>query len=158
CGFKAYSSPDLVHFTDRGFLFDATTATWQTRCNGSTYGCFRPHVLRNEATGLYVLWINVYDNAIGFRVFTSTAPPGPFTEVAVPVLAVNRHAPVAQVNNGDPALFVDDDHVAYLAYTDWRTSGRIAIERLDARYESGTGDYVAAITPGSTEAPALFKR
>jgi hypothetical protein len=40
CGFKSYSSTDMVNWTDRGFLFDAQTPVWQTRCNGKTYGCF----------------------------------------------------------------------------------------------------------------------
>jgi hypothetical protein len=158
CGFKSYSSPDLANWTDRGFLFDATTASWQARCNGSTYGCYRPHVVHNRSTGLYVLWINVYDNRVGFRVFTSSAPVGPFTETAEPTLAVNNAAPVGGLNNGDHDTFVDDDGTAYLAYTDWRTGGRIAIEKLDASYTSGTGDRALAVTPGSTEAPAVFKR
>ena len=45
CGFKVYSSSDMVTWTDRGMLFDASTPVWQSRCDGSTYGCFRPHVL-----------------------------------------------------------------------------------------------------------------
>jgi hypothetical protein len=158
CGFKAYSSPDLVHWTDRGFLFDGATQTWQQRCNGSTYGCYRPHVIHDRSTGRYVLWINVYDNSVGFRVLTSATPAGPFAEVAVPTLAVNDAAPVAGLNNGDHDTFVDDDGTAYLAFTDWRTGGRIAIEKLDASYTSGTGAHVEAVTPGSTEAPALFRR
>jgi hypothetical protein len=89
CGFKSYSSTDMVNWTDRGFLFDAQTPVWQTRCNGNTYGCFRPHVIYNPKTALYVLWINVYDNVSGYRVFTAKSPVGPFTEVAEPKLAVN---------------------------------------------------------------------
>ncbi|WP_426513927.1 family 43 glycosylhydrolase [Dactylosporangium sp. McL0621] len=157
CGFKVYTSTDLVHWTDRGYLFDPTTATWQTRCNGDTYGCFRPHVVRNAATGQYVLWVNVYDNSVGYRVFTASSPIGPFTEVAVPTLAVNNNAPVAGVNNGDHALLVDDDGAAYLAYTDWRSSGDIVVERLNAAYLSGTGSYTR-LHQSATEAPALFKR
>ncbi len=158
CGFKAYSSPDLVHWTDRGYLFNAATATWQTRCSGTSYGCYRPHVIYNPSTSLYVLWINVYDNIIGFRVFASPNPAGPFIEAPVPVLAVNAGAPIAGLNNGDHDLFVDDDGTAYIAFTDWRTGGRIAIERLNSTFLSGTGSFVQGITPGSTEAPALFKR
>ena len=71
---------------------------------------------------------------------------------------VNAAAPVAGLNNGDHDTFVDDDGKAYVAITDWRAGGSIAIERLDASYLSGTGDVVQGITPGSTEAPALFKR
>ena len=158
CGFKVYSSPDLTTWTDQGYLFDATTPVWQTRCNGNTYGCFRPHVIFNQKTGQYVLWINVYDNKVGFRVFTSPSPTGPFKEMAEPTLAVNREAPVAGLNNGDHDTFVDDDGKAYLAYTDWRAKGAIVIEELTADYLSGTNRFVNSVTPKTTEAPGLFKR
>ncbi|GAB3512448.1 hypothetical protein GCM10027341_53230 [Spirosoma knui] len=158
CGFKVYSSPDLVNWTDQGYLFDAKTPVWQTRCNGNTYGCFRPHVIFNQKTNQYVLWINVYDNRVGFRVFTSSSPTGPFKEVAEPTLAVNRDAPVAGLNNGDHDTFVDEDGTAYLAYTDWRAKGAIVIEQLTADYLSGTDRYVKSVTPEQTEAPGLFKR
>jgi beta-xylosidase len=142
CGFKSYSSTDMVNWTDRGFLFDAQTPVWQTRCNGNTYGCFRPHVIFNEKTKLYVLWINVYDNVSGYRVFTAKQPTGPFTEVAEPKLAVNSNMPAAGLNNGDHDTFIDDDGTAYLAYTDWRTKGSIIVEKLSADYLTGTGEYV----------------
>jgi Glycosyl hydrolases family 43 len=157
CGFKVYASTDLVHWTDRGYLFDPTTSLWQTRCNGSTYGCFRPHVVYNAGSRTYVLWVNVYDNSVGYRVFTSASPTGPFTEAAVPTLAVNNDAPVAGVNNGDHSVFVDDDGTAYLAYTDWRSGGDIVVERLGGSYLSGTGSYVR-FHQSATEAPAMFKR
>lgn len=158
CGFKSYSSKDLVNWTDKGFLFDAQTEIWQTRCNGKTYGCYRPHVIFNKKTGLYVLWINVYDNRSGFRVFTSPGPAGPFTEIAEPVLAVNSDAPIAGLNNGDHDTFIDDDGTAYIAFTDWRTNGTIVIEKLNDDYTSGTGEHVKAVTSGRTEAPGLMKR
>ncbi len=158
CGFKVYSSTDLVHWTDRGYLFDPTTSSWQTACNGSTYGCFRPHVVYNASTGQYVLWINVYDNSVGYRVFTATQPTGPFTEAPTPTLAVNNSAPSGGVNNGDEGLFVDNDGTAYLAYTDWHTGGGdIVVERLSSTYLTGTGDY-ARLNQSSTEAPAMFRR
>lgn len=158
CGFKSYSSTDLVNWTDRGSLFDAKTDVWQTKCNGSTYGCFRPHVIYNKETKQYVLWINVYDNVSGYRVFTSPTPTGPFAEQAQPKLGVNTDAPSAGLNNGDHDTFVDDDGTAYLAYTDWRSNGAIVIEQLSGDYLTGTGKQVKNITSGQTEAPALFKR
>ncbi|GAA3201956.1 family 43 glycosylhydrolase [Dactylosporangium siamense] len=156
CGFKVYSSTDLVHWTDRGALFDATTSTWQSRCNGNTFGCYRPHVVYNAATARYVLWINTYDIGVGYHVFTSTTPTGPFTEQAIPTLAVNNGIPPG-VNNGDHDVFVDDDGTGYLAYTDWRTGGDIVVERLNSAYTSGTGTY-ARLGQSATEAPALFRR
>lgn len=158
CGFKVYTSTDLVHWTDKGNLFDASTPVWQSRCNGATYGCFRPHVVYNKKTERYVLWINVYDNKVGFRVFTSKSPAGPFTEVDNPSLAVNTDSPVAGLNNGDHDTFVDEDGTAFLAYTDWRTNGTIVIEKLSSDYLTGTGEHVKAVTAGRTEAPSLFRR
>lgn len=158
CGFKVYSSKDLNNWADRGYLFDATTPVWQTRCDGKTYGCFRPHVIYNEKTKLYVLWINVYDNQVGYRVFTAKTPVGPFNEVAEPHLSVNSDMPVAGLNNGDHDTFIDDDGTAYLAFTDWRTKGTIVIEKLSPDYLTGTGEFVKGITEGETEAPGLFKR
>jgi len=157
CGFKVYTSKDMVNWTDKGFLFDAQTPVWQSRCNGGTYGCYRPHVIYNQKNNLYVLWINVYDNKVGYRVFTSTSPVGPFAEIAEPRLGINRDASVAGLNNGDHDLFVDDDGTAYLAFTDWRSGGAIMIEKLNADYASGTGEYVK-VTKGRTEAPAMMKR
>ncbi|MDO8211073.1 family 43 glycosylhydrolase [Conexibacter sp. CPCC 206217] len=156
CGFRVYSSPDLVRWTDRGPLFDATTPTWQQRCNGSTYGCFRPHVVYNAKTKRYVLWINTYDVSVGYRVFTARSPTGLFTEQAVPRLAVNDEIPPG-VNNGDHDVFVDRDGTAYLAFTDWRTSGELIVEKLDRSYLSGTGEFVRLGTR-NTEAPSLFRR
>jgi hypothetical protein len=158
CGFKIYSSKDMVTWTDRGPLFDATTQVWQTRCNGNTYGCFRPHVIYNAKTKLYVLWINVYDNKVGYRVFTAKSPVGRFIEQAEPKLALNTEMPVAGLNNGDHDTFVDDDGTAYIAYTDWRAGGAIAIEQLSDDYRTGTGKIAKAVTVTKTEAPALFKR
>jgi hypothetical protein len=156
CGFKVYSSPDLVHWTDRGKLFDASTSDWQARCSGSTYGCYRPHVVYNASTGRYVLWINTYDVGVGFHVFTSASPTGPFTEEPVPALAVNDGIPPG-VNNGDHDLFVDGDGTGYLAYTDWRAGGDLVVERLNKAYTSGSGTHTR-VGHSKTEAPALFRR
>jgi hypothetical protein len=158
CGFKSYSSKDMVNWKDEGFLFDAQTPLWQSRCDGKTYGCFRPHVIYNKKNKTYVLWINVYDNVSGFRVFTAKTPTGPFTEVHEPKIAINSSMPAAGLNNGDHDLFIDDDGTAYVALTDWRKKGTIAIEELTADYLSGTGKTINSITFGRTEAPALFKR
>lgn len=157
CGFKVYSSTDLVNWTDGGFLFDAQTPLWQSRCNGNTYGCYRPHVVYNAANNVYVLWINSYDNQVGYHVFVSSSPTGPFSEVSVPTLAINNNAPSGGLNNGDHDVFVDDDGTAYLAYTDWRAGGAIVIEKLNSDYTSGTGNYVE-MNSANTEAPAMMKR
>lgn len=158
CGFKSYSSKDMVSWKDEGFLFDAQASLWQSRCDGKTYGCFRPHVIYNQKNKTYVLWINVYDNVSGYRVFTSKTPAGPFVEAAEPKIAVNSTMPAGGLNNGDHDLFIDDDGTGYLAFTDWRSKGTIVIEQLSDDYLTGTGIVCRGITDGKTEAPALFKR
>ena len=156
CGFRSYSSRDLEHWRDEGPLFAAGGPLWQSRCDGRTYGCYRPHAAYNPRTRRYVLWINTYDVPQGYHVFESRSPTGPFVERAVPRMAVNGGIPPG-VNNGDHDLFVDDDFTAYLAYTDWRRGGDIVVEELDRRWLSGTGRHVRlGIT--ATEAPSLFER
>ncbi|MDR0431608.1 MAG: family 43 glycosylhydrolase [Tannerellaceae bacterium] len=157
CGFKVYSSKDLMTWTDEGFLFDAQTEEWQRRCDGNTYGCYRPHVLYNKKNDNYVLWINSYDIGVGFHVFTGPTPVGPFTEVAEPWLAINSDLP-AGLNNGDHDLFLDDDGTAYIAYTNWKAGGTIAIDKLNEDFTSGSGEFIAEAVHSKTEAPGLFKR
>ncbi len=60
------------------------------------------------------------------------------------------------MNNGDHDTFVDDD-VAYIAYTDWKTSGTIVIEKLNANYTSGTGEFVRAVQSGYLNAGLTFE-
>jgi hypothetical protein len=157
CGFRSYASTDLTSWVDRGLLFDATTPTWQSRCNGSTYGCYRPHVIYNASTKRYVLWINSYDNPSGFHAFQSSTPSGPFIEAPFPVVAVNASVPLSQIHNGDENLFVDLDGKGYLVYTDWVAGGDILVEELDASHLTGTGRFVR-LGLRSTEAPAMFRR
>ncbi|WP_375481631.1 family 43 glycosylhydrolase [uncultured Jatrophihabitans sp.] len=157
CGFRVYSSTDLSRWTDRGALFDAHTPAWQQACNGSTYGCFRPHVVYNAHTRRYVLWFNSYDNTVDYHVFTAARPTGPFVEAPKPTLAINKAASPTGADNGDENLFVDHDGTAYLAYTDWIGGGDLVVEQLDRTYTSGTGRFVRLNTR-STEAPGLFRR
>jgi hypothetical protein len=148
CGFKVYSSPDLTHWTDRGFLFDANTDFWQAPC-GHGAGCFRPHVIYDRQTDRYVLWFNGSSSS-GFYTLTAPRPAGPFTDPAVPTLAVSG-------GNGDENLFVDDDGSAYVVYTNWSRQGDLIVEQLSADDRSGTGQHADLLT-SSTEAPAMFKR
>jgi len=138
-------------------LFDATTTVWQQRCGGQVYGCFRPHVLYNASTQKYVLWINDYSAGVNYRVFESSQPIGPFTEVAVPTLAVNNNGQPFNNNNGDENLFVDVDGTGYIIYTDWVSGGDLVVERLNSQYGSGTGSFTRLGTT-RVEAPAMLVR
>jgi Glycosyl hydrolases family 43 len=149
CGYRSYSSTDMVHWTDDGPLFDATTAYWQSRCDSATSSCYRPHVVYNARTHKYVLWMNSYDVPVDYHVLTSSSPAGPFTEVALPHLAVN--------GGGDMDVFVDGDGTAYLAYADTASGYDIVVEKLDPSYTSGTGQFTR-LGVQMTEAPSLFRR
>lgn len=159
CGFRSYRSRDMTHWQDNGLLFDAGLQLWQERCScrGDRCGCFRPHVVYNAITKRYVLWFNGNDVPSSYHVMLSDSPAGPFREADEPSMAVNGGNKIDNPNNGDPSLYVDDDGTGYLAYTDWKRQGDIVIERLDASYTSGTGEYVR-LGMARVEAPTLFKR
>lgn len=93
CGFKAYSSPDLVHWTDRGYIVAPDACQY----------CFRPHVVYNAGTGRYVLWA---DGGGRYLVATSRTPTGVFTAQPDPTLAVGGAV--------DESLFVDTDGAGYV--------------------------------------------
>jgi hypothetical protein len=158
CGFKSYSSVDLVNWTDDGFLFDGSTLAWQASCAPPHYGCYRPHVLYNASTGKYVLWINSYDSASGYHVLTAVTPSGPFTEAPQPVLA-DMGTPGTYVN-GDFTLFQDDDGTAYINYSFinvptpvGQANHILRVQKLNSSYTSGV---VGAVTsPGASRAEAL---
>lgn len=159
CGFRVYSSPNLVEWTDHGLLFDVSQwEPWQRRCNWWSNGCFRPHVAYNASTKKYVLWVNVYDPPVNYYVLESDSPTGPFVERGVPRLAFNNDALQGRINNGDHNLFVDDDGTGYVIYTEWaKGNGDVVVERLTPDYRNGTGTHVK-LGISRTEAPTLFKR
>jgi hypothetical protein len=140
CGFRVYSSPNLVHWTDRGLAVPA----------GSCQYCFRPHVLYNASTSTYVMWT---DAGGVYNVYTSATPTGPFTKRANPTLAVGGAV--------DEALYQDDDGTGYLIHnTTQVASGLTAdmvVEKLTANYQNTTGAYVR-LGLGDVEAFAVFKR
>lgn len=168
CGDRVYTSTDLVHWINRGVLFDPTTQVWQNRCAtdnplGNTQSsCFRPKVLYNAATGKYVLWVNQGVNSNDsssnpvtghYYVLTSSSPTGPFTEVGT--------ATLAQKWDNDETLYVDGT-TGYVVYMQQQDGGghpwRLVVEQLNASYTSGTGTYSYVGASNETgEAPAVFQ-
>jgi beta-xylosidase len=151
CGISVYSSSDLRVWKALGLAFDPETSDWQQACTPG--GCFRPHVVYNEATHRYVMWINVFTGA--YRVLTSPSPTGPWS--------LNRSAGAVPDRSGDENLFVDADGVGYLIRTDLTgkqataKSHELEILRLDPTYENlSTGKSRPPI--GFVEAPTLWER
>ena len=166
CGVRVYRSTDLQTWTPAGAVggmlaFDPYVPEWQSRCGGSEFGCFRPHVAQRP-DGTWVMWLNVAHSTSGYAVLTAQAPGGPYTEVATPpVLAINDGSTMPY---GDEDLVVDpaDPSTAYLAYTviDHSVSPSthdIAVEKLDPTWTTGTGQ-TSRLGRTLVEAPGMFKR
>jgi hypothetical protein len=152
----------LVNWTDNGYLFDASTPAWQANCAPPRFGCYRPHVLYNSSTAKYVLWINSYDSASGYHVFTASSPAGPYAEQAQPVLA-NMGTPGSFVN-GDFDLFMDEDGSAYINYSfinvptpAGQPNHILRVQKLNSSYTSGVGPATSTGASGA-EAISLFRK
>ncbi len=154
CGILAFSSTNLVDWSPRGQAV-APTPLWQQRCAPPRFGCFRPHVAR-AASGQWVMWVNTYDSAAGYRVLVAGSPAGPWLETAQPTLALGGRAVPGR---GDHDLFVDSAGRGWLAYTliEKGLPAAIAVERLNPELTSGTGAFVT-LPLGVVEAPSLFER
>jgi beta-xylosidase len=142
--YRVYSSPDLGEWRYEGELLADQPA-------GVFY---RPYVVFNPQTRLYVLWFNWYpqlwDGATGVAV--SETPVGPFRIVASRVgLSQAADRP------GDGSLFVDDDGTGYYIHTIIGQGHAIRIEKLTADFLGSTGE-VSEVLARGCEAPALFRR
>lgn len=139
CGFKVYSSPDLTHWTDRGYVALPRSCQY----------CFRPHVLYNSQTHQYVLWVNDGSVAQGYRVFTNAQPTGLFTEQNLPHLAVSCGI--------DFSLFQDTNGTSYIIHNDACDGVDLVVEQLTGDYLSTDGKYTR-LHLTNVEAPAMFVR
>jgi hypothetical protein len=144
CGFKVYSSPDLVHWTDRGFVVQPYQCA----------DCFRPHVIYDPVTREYVLWTNDSSTAPGdFRVYTSRSPTGPFTQQAFPTLAYSDCG-------WDFGLYQDPvTGRGYMVDTDCPDGADgLVVQQLTPDDLTSDGQYTVIHMPGPVESPAMFYR
>lgn len=164
CGVQVYRSSDLVRWQGPWQLFDATSPYWQDVCmhqaGAPGNGCFRPKVVYDHATHLYVMWLNTAD---GYRVFMSPSPIGPFTFRSKPDLhdaSIPDWRGKSGARDGDEGLFLDRRGNAWLV---WSRSGRLLEERLDASYSTGAGAPIGVggfpqLEPWQgAEAPSMFE-
>ena len=111
---------------------------------------FRPQVVFNAATQLFVMWYedrwSSGGSNPGYAIATSPTPQGPFTTVADTV----RMAPGGG-RIGDYDVFVDEDGVAYHVRTG------LTVERLNASYTGVTGESYN-LPNGGVEGPSMFRR
>jgi arabinoxylan arabinofuranohydrolase len=98
----AFSSTDLVHWTDHGVAFQLSDLTWASRY------AWAPDCIRRN--GKYYFYFPA-DDEIGVAV--SDKPEGPFQDaLGKPLIARNEGGTRAI----DPNIFIDDDGQAYLFY------------------------------------------
>ena len=162
CGYRTnhnvslYSSPDLVTWN---FVLDALPM--ESRPLRVYY---RPQVVFNPRTNLYVLWINMvnfwpgtqdpnYGDAT-YLVATTPSPHLPFSVVGSAAVKFGA------LGVGDLSLFVDPlDGEGYIAYGAWAASVHaVSVEKLSFDYLSSTNASSGVITPPFYEAPLLFHR
>jgi hypothetical protein len=137
-----YSTPDFVAYDFLGVALPLAA-----RRPGVE---FRPQVVFNNATQLFVMWYedrwSSGGSNPGYAVATSATPQGPFSTIADTV----RMAPGGG-RIGDYDLFIDDDGVGYHVRTG------LTIERLNASYTGVTGESYNLPNSG-VEGPSMFRR
>ncbi|MFD3504353.1 family 43 glycosylhydrolase [Streptomyces sp. NPDC058676] len=140
--FKAYSSKDLIHWTDHGVILDlGPDVSWaDARAWAPTMA---------EKNGKYYFYYSA-DTNIGVAV--SDSPTGPFNDpLGKPLIA--RGAFTGQMI--DPAIFTDDDGKRYLYWG----NGRAYVVPLNDDMVSFDASKVTDITPsGYNEGTFVIKR
>lgn len=143
---------------------------------------YRPHVIFNAATQLYVLWVNYQLGGFGaspgqYLTATSMSPAGPFK-----VTKLGVKLDIWAGNHGDFGLFVDDDTnaTAFMIYTVYGGPGgpdgkgghsgtTMTVAKLSKDYLGPADDTLSgsessppfptdpSFAPTNAESPALFK-
>jgi hypothetical protein len=130
---------------------------------------FRPQVIFNPRTGLWVLWVNAVplkDGIADYSASTYVVAVAPMLDAQFTVV---RNATQTRYGGGlgDLSLFVDQaDEAGYVAYAAWDAAVHsVSIERLtpDFLESAAVGPNASALSsgpigPSMQEAPLLFER
>ncbi|GIE99882.1 hypothetical protein Ari01nite_73470 [Paractinoplanes rishiriensis] len=140
--FKAFSSTDLVNWTDHGTILDVgPQISW------AADRAWAPTIA--SANGRYYFY---FSGATNIGVATATSPTGPFTD------PLGRPLVAAGFKSGqmiDPHVFTDTDGVSYLYWGNGYSYG----VRLNADMISYDASQVRTFSlPNFREAPFVFKR
>lgn len=153
-GIRCYSSRDLYNWDDRGLIIppvldDETSALHPSK------EVDRPHIVFNEATGLYVCWIKVMEHRRQrSTVLTSRSLLGPYEIVRTGLAPAGMSA-------GDFDLAIDPvDGKGYYYFE--RPHSELICADLTEDYTDVTGFYSTHFPrlqpPFVREAPAYFRR
>jgi hypothetical protein len=170
CGFRSYSSTDLVHWRDDGPLIPdlPKIAVDERHPAGGGNGYFAAEVLHDPERDRYVLWFNAVrrggDDRPAYFTAVSKDPAGPFEDL--------RPVPLASPQGGDFDVFVDRDGSAYMVHVVASPPFEIRGERLKPGLREGVGTETRLVelrpdpdcsdrlgcTVGTHESPILFRR
>ncbi|PGH23003.1 hypothetical protein AJ80_02918 [Polytolypa hystricis UAMH7299] len=142
--FEAFSSPDLITWTNHGRILDFANVSWSTN-----RAAWAPSV--GFKNGAYYMYFSAGDG-VGIGVAKSSSPQGPFVDVlGKPLIGETLFG--AQPIDAD--IFIDDDGRNYLYYGGWSHG---AVVELEDDMVSFKGE-VREITPrGYVEGPWMLKR
>ena len=129
-GIRMYASKDLVNWEDLGHIINPEPNNKNSLFH-PVRRMDRPHILKNEKTGKYVLWLKYCDKA-HYTVLTADALQGPYTLVE-PFLQPYGH------KSGDYDLAVDrETGNAYLYFESDHDS--VLVAKLNEEYTNVTGE------------------
>jgi beta-xylosidase len=140
--FQAWSSTDMIHWTDRGVILNLANVSW---CHKNAWS---PSIAQKGST--YYFYFTACSE-IG--VATSSSPTGPFKDaLGKPLVATKQYG----VTSIDPAVFIDSNNQPYLIFG----NGGARLGTLNANMTSFMGNPVSITPSGASyrEAPYMFKR
>jgi hypothetical protein len=139
--FKAWSSPNMVDWTDRGVILDLISdISW---CDANAWA---PAMIQKGST--YYFYFSACQQ-IG--VASSSSPTGPFTDLKGSPLVTTGQFGGQSI---DPMVFVDDDGQTYLYFG----QGEMNVVRLNADMKSFNGTPTNIAPAGYNEGTFVFKR
>ena len=150
-GIKCYRSKDLVNWEDLGHII-APTPDDKDSIFHPNRRMDRPHIIKNQKTGKYVLWLKYCDKA-HFAILTADKLLGPYTLVNPFFQPDGRKAGdfdlTVDEKTGTGYLYVELDHKEVLVY------------KLTDKYCDVTDEkaviYTGLNPPFSREAPTYFR-
>ncbi|MEV5721928.1 family 43 glycosylhydrolase [Amycolatopsis mediterranei] len=173
CGFGVWSSPDKVHWTDLGNLFDPNGhnswggivrdgENWQQTCVKHTgAGCFNPRMVQRQSDGVWILWFNAPDDwnrarANAYYALGCNGPAGPCgSEAGGAHGSTNKPNMSVCYDNGDFSI-VNDGGTAYIVCT--MANQTLNIEQLDQWWVNGVGAGARNVANrDDVESPAIFR-
>lgn len=144
--FHAYSSSDLVHWTDHGIAFQRSDIKWESGRNLWAPDCIN----RNGKYYLYYAVPCGKTSKIGVAV--SDKPEGPFVDPLGKPLILQE-----EIQRGraiDPNVFIDDDGQAYLYFG----NGKFYAVKLKEDMITRDGDIIPLDVEDPGEGPWVHKR